>query len=374
MRTHSRKPGTLDDAAVSKSINLTFVKSEGWQFVKKALCIVAVVAGYSFLEVVLLLCAITPGILYTNRLQIAVPAMCFAQFFLIPGLAAVISLISYGTHRWIRRTVIYLVAGIIGTPVLIFAVGAIGASLVWAFGISIALFIPLLLLIVAGFASGLSIAVRRAGIRSVQLESKRWLAERQSGIGPRERKLHNRAIHCSLAIPTLTVLVIFLFLPEIWGVFSHLVQPGMNKLNGYSVPVPLTWIEQIHDNRPEDGESVVRGLAGQGIGLGVRPYLHRDITLSSWLVGTDPYDPSKEYVVPRQIPDEDRVTARHAVTPNLTCIEYCPWYVSAAGCEGYTPTVSIECSGPTRLRANFHGERLHVPAFYKMLNGIVEVK
>jgi len=338
--------------------------------VKKALCIVAVVTGYSFLEAALLLSHILPICNYSNREGIEV----LAQFIFIPGLAAVFSLISYGTHHWIRRTLIYLVAGIIGTPVALFAVGAIVTSLVWALAISIALFIPLLFLIVAGVTWGLSFVVSRAGRWSIQLESKRWLAERQSGIGPRERKLRNRTIRWSLAIPTLTVLVIFLFLPEIWGALTHLAQPGATELSGYRVPVPLTWIVEFHEVLPGNGESRVSGLAGRGIGLGVRPYLHRDLPLSYWHVETEPYSQFKERGDTQWVPEEDRVKARRAETPDLTCIEYCPWFVSAAGCKNYTPTISIECSGPTRLRATFGGERIQVPAFHKMLNGTVQIK
>ena len=83
---------------------------------KKAIPIVAVVAGYCLFEVVLILSIVTPpSSPAPHTLQMIGVS---AQLVLIPGLAAIFSRLIYGRHDWKKRVLMILALGSVGPPVL----------------------------------------------------------------------------------------------------------------------------------------------------------------------------------------------------------------------------------------------------------------
>src|ERR1035437_2606913 len=182
---------------------------------KKPALIIAVVAGYSLLEVMLLLIFLLPeeSLSYQGSRH---AFLALSQFLTIPGMAVLFSLILYGRNHWKRRMAIHFVT-VPGFLMLILLMGLPAALIEWAYnergmdltGSSLfpiaSLLYPVVILVMASVL--IFYITRKAGKRVVVLESSRWLAERQ-------------AIRWSLWIPSLVVLTVFLFLPEVWGLLT----------------------------------------------------------------------------------------------------------------------------------------------------------
>ncbi len=343
--------------------------------VRKALIIIAAVAGYSLLEAGLLLSSIV-----SRPAGYAVPStyqsvVYLGQFLLIPGLAALLSRIMYGPYGWPRRTLMIFLAGSFGVPIVVMVALIVLAIplvlLVWAFGVSHFLFALLLPVIVGGVAFGLLAAVRKTGKWSVKAEAARWLAERQSGVSPRERQWRIRGIRLASCIPSAMVLLAFLFLPEIWGMLSHLSQPQSGNLPGYEVSIPATWIVLRHEHQM-NGRSWVTGLAVRGMVRGVSPYLRGDPPLSSWGVEADSDVESDESMRTRWTPEDSDVISRRVFTigsDQLTCLDYRPSYLHYGDLSAASAAY-VRCADGKRLSASFSGKRSQVAAFYEMLAGI----
>ncbi len=292
------------------------------------------------------------------------------QFLLIPGLAALLSRIMHGRDGWGRRTLTIFALGF-AAPVLVVLILFPIFLLAWVFSISVVLFAVLLPLVVGLIAAALILVIRKTGGWSIHREATRWLAERQWGTDPSERRWRKRGIRWSTWVPCTMVLLVFLFLPEIWGMLSHLSQPRAGSLLGYRVPIPVTWIVLDHGDHPADGGSGVRGLAGRGIGLGVKPYVHADLPLSAWDIRTEP-EPGRHWV-----PKEDDVIGRRVFavgSESVTCVEYWPPYKTRPEHIEDSSFAYIQCLGSSRLSASIVGDRTHVPAFYRMLEGITPAK
>ena len=234
-------------------------RRRGCENLRKPLIIVAIVSGYSLLEIGLLLSSIVShqGYFHPSTYQAVV---YLGQILLIPGLAAVFSRIIYGSHEWIRKTVMMLPGGALLGPAAIIVVFAPAVVLAWAFDVSRMLFDLLLPLTLGGMAVGLFLAVRKSGKWAIRAEAARWLAERQSGVDPCVRRWRSRSICAVLWIPLTMVLVVFLFLPEVWGILSHFTQPRSLILADYRVPIPVTWIVQNYQNEPVNGWSSNRAI------------------------------------------------------------------------------------------------------------------
>jgi len=344
--------------------------------VRKALIIIAAVAGYSLLETGLLLSSIV-----SRPVGYAAPStyqkvVGIAQILLILGLAALFSRIMYGRYDWPRRTLTILLAGSFGVPIAVIAAVIVLfiplALLVWAFDVSRFLFALLLPVVVVGMAFLLVGAVRKSGKWSVKAEAARWLAERQSGVSPRDRKWRIRGIRLASCIPSAMVLLAFLFLPEIWGMLSHLSQPQAGNLPGYQVPIPVTWIVLRHENQT-DGRSWVTGLAGCCMVHNDPLYdAQSDLTFSGWDIETEPYIESDESMRTRWTPEDGDVISRRVFTigtDQLTCLDYRSPYPHY-GDFSEPSAATIRCSNGKRLSATFSGKRTQVAAFYEMLAGI----
>ncbi|MBZ5525353.1 MAG: hypothetical protein LAP21_24260 [Acidobacteriia bacterium] len=347
----------------------------GWQVVKKAITIFAAVTGYCLFEIAFLLsCDLQPYELSAFR-----NVVLLGQFLLIPGCAVLFSRILYGAQGWGWRALTILSVGALGPFILIALLVAAGFGAEWVASISespmiaTALPIAIAVLLMAGIAMGVFLFARRKARRGIELEAARWLAERQPGADPGERRWRNRGIRWASWIPSLTVAVVFLFLPETWGISTHLSQPWAGKLAGYRVSAPLTWITLNHGTGPAEGQSWVRGMVGDGVAFGVKPYLHYySAPFFAWSVSTGPYTSWKQ-PESRYGQMKDEITGRHVIAINnesLTCLEYTP----AGQDRDHEPLVLIRCNGSSRLRSGMLGPGRYAPAFYRMLQGITSIQ
>ncbi len=302
--------------------------------------------------------------------------VAWGQLLLIPGMAALLSRIMYGPCRWVRRAATILLVGSFGVPVVFTLILLPVALLVWASSVGKLVFAVLLPVVVGSIFLCLRFVIRKGAKRSVQLESRRWLAERESGVDPRERKWRSRGIRWASWIPVLIVLLVSLFLPEIWGILSQADSPRPASLLGYSVPIPRTWIVLVRWDEPETGRSWVTGLASRGMAFGVRPYWRGRAPLSSWDIRTMPYLKSEENATDRRSPKDSEIIGRRVLSigsESVTCLDYWPSYRSRPEHVEASPFAYVECSG-NRLVAGFDGERNQVAAFYEMLEGITPAK
>lgn len=346
------------------------------QIVKRALLIVAAVAGYFLLDAVLLLSVIVPrqsGLLTPPPYA---PFVGFSQLVLIPGMAVLFSRIIYGPQKWGRRCLLIFLTGPFVLLAVITPFVVIVILLDWTFIVSKILFAIAMMAIYATVLMGLRWCIRRSRQWSVEAEAARWLAERQSGIVQRDVIWRNRGIRFATCVPALLVLPLFLFLPEVWGMLSHLGATHSGDLAGYRVPIPATWIVLRHDNQSADGWSTVTGLAGRGIGRGIAPYLSRRLPFSSWAIETDSYDPSKGSPAARwRRPSDDEVTSRRSLmigADSIACLDYWPAYLRTGPHQQIQQfddlsVAYIECSNGRRFRAGFFGIRGQVATFYEML-------
>ena len=336
---------------------------------KRALTIVAAVAAYSLLEAALLLSPIVAHPWYPGRYQQTVLA---GQFLLIPGLAVFLSRIVHGPYRWGRRALVIFVAGSVGVPVVITLIFIPVAFLAWTFDVSRLLFAVLAPVVLGGMVVALFVLVRNSGTWTVQADATRWLTERQSATDPREDKWRKRGIRFVLWIPVLTVLPVFLFLPEIWGIYSHLSQPRSGNLAGYRVPIPSSWIVLDRDHQKANGKSWVTGMTGRGIGFGPKPYLQED-WLSSWEIRTEALDQRENSRPDDWMPKDDHVVARRYVTTGaekVTCLQYWPYYPPRPDLGEDSTIVYLKCSGSGRFHASFAGPQNQLAKFYRVLGEI----
>lgn len=229
-----------------------------------AIKIAALVAGYSLFEAAVILM-----LLYPERPEV------FAGWTLvviIPGTAALMSRLAYGPHRCLRRTLM-IIAGFWVIPAPLTLLLLVGAFLAWVFTINTLLFYALLPLVLGAVFLGLFLTIRKLRRRSIQLNAASRLSELQSGTNRGDRKWRSRGLRLASCFPALTVLIVFLWLPELWGTVTHLTQPHAGNLSGYRVPIPVGWI--IFESIPPTsaGESFVAGFHLQGIHFDVKPYL-----------------------------------------------------------------------------------------------------
>lgn len=325
----------------------------------------AVVAAYSLLETVLLLTYLRFDFETEKYKLYAI--FGFSLYCTLPFGAALFSRLLSGRNHWVRRALAIVIMGAIGPPVFL-----------------VLLFLPVLLatsafpdqdgVLLFSFLAGISVVTgtliwifKKTRLRRLQLEAERWLAQRRSGIDPPVRRLHNRSIGWALSIPSLVVLLTFLFFPELWGCVTHLNRRGIGHLIGFEVPVPATWIIVSRYHNAAEGYSTIAGLVGRGMGrggLGIPVPLH----LAYWRVWTEssaPPSPTHGYRLIGQ-----RVFVVGGA--RLTCLEYSAGSDQTA--SFWKAWNDIECSSLDGLNAHFLGDRGNVADFYGMLNQMVQVK
>ena len=247
------------------------------------------------------------------------------------------------------------------------------ALLAWAADVSRLLFDILLPAILVSVVTGLFVAIRRSKKRSLQTEASRWLAERRSGIALRDIKWRRRGIYFASSIPVSMVLLFFLFLPEVWGMLSHLGVPQSGNCSGSQLPIPPSWIVLRHDNQAANGWSISSGLAGRGIWHGWSPYLRGPMPFISWSFGTKSRDEDASMNAQSRTKDDEIIGQRVFTIGlgNVSCVEYKPTYLSSL----YNRWGEhIDCSDSGRFFANYAGPKPQVEKFYEVLGGIIQVK
>lgn len=339
---------------------------------RKILPVIATVAVFSFFEAAFLLFYLVPESEYYSGCRHGL--LAFSQFFLLPGIATLYSRLIYGRQGWGRRALVIFLASTLGAPLLLAALLLPLIFVVWAADLNAALGLAVLPLVIGGLIWVLFFAIRTTGERSVKTEAARWLAEREVGVSPRDRKLRNLGISWSLWIPALTVLAVVLFLPQAWGLLTHLRHPETSRLAGYHVSVPISWIILSTEVDATTGRSIASGIAGRGCSSVRCLWLGGDFSLFYWELETEPYGQFRNQdnrdeagrMSPRK-PIDQRVFQLGDST--LTCLEFA---------SDYSPFRSaasrIECSGFGRLHGSFFGETRYIPAFYQMLGGIAKTE
>lgn len=206
--------------------------------------------------------------------------------------------------------------------------------------------------------------IRRSRQWNTEAEAERWLAERRSH--PSERKWRSRGICFALCIPFTIVLLIFLFMPETWGLVSHIAYPHPGDLPGYRVKIPVTWIVQQRSDS-SDGRSWVMGFFGRGIGSGFNP--SRYDALSSWRFATSSFSGEEASVYDRWTPEEKDII--HDVAIGGEHIQ-CGYYRDRRTVDGQSTSAmaNVFCRGATRFRASFYGPKTLLPDFYRVLGEI----
>lgn len=338
---------------------------------KKALLIIAAVAAYALFEAGLLLSTLQPNFLSDGFFSKFDAAVFFGQIMLIPAFAALFSRLMYGPQRWSWRALKIVVVPIgIFASILVFAGFAL--LLDWIISnfnldanpwISTSLAILFLVGILAAIVLTLFIGFSSSGVKSIALESTRWLSERRSGVSARERKWRNRGIRWALCVPALIVLLIFFFLPESEHVLSTLRHPRAIRVGGYKVRVPANWLVLADWTNDGGRGSGLYGLTGLELGSEFGAFIHGALTLSEWRIeAPSSLNPQSQ----RSWEGETSVGKRtiSLVNGTITCLEYNRPY------HRHLSVIAVRCSGPGGLQASLFGEQRHIPEFYHALEQI----
>ncbi len=340
---------------------------------KKPVGIIAVVAVYSLVQIVLLMSTTVPFDYMFPHYGYTGAVALIELVLLIPGGAALFQYLVYGRRGLGKRVLCIYLVGISGllafvTPVLLvgtpyrFSIALIAMmGLTWAF------------LVMQVFR-----LVRRLLKQAPDIESGRWLEERRMLSGDEIRR-RSRAIRFASWIPVTCVLLLFLFFPEAWGVASQLAH-RRDSAPGYRISIPAHWFveywegakEISHvDPAPPAGEWIAYGIVSMGPARAPRRYWNIDVPVSSWQLSTLPYVGNGEPSYSADPLKDARIQGMRTFligNETLTCTDYRPAFYEQH--FGMGPRVFVYCSGSGRLRASFTGERMHLEEFYGVLQGI----
>lgn len=337
---------------------------------RSALIIVAVVAVSCLLETALLFSALLHPWYGSGNYP---PFVALSQLLLIPAIAALISWAMNGSHRLAVRTVRILLGGVLAVPaavILMLIIFSALWALGWCYEMNRILFVVILAVELCVLVLVSRLFVQISSKWGINAEAERWLFERQTRAALHKRASRNRAVKAAVCIPVLTVLLIFLFLPETLGLVSHVSQPRVAELSGYLLKIPWTWAVNDYRVKLPDGRSWVAGMAGRGIARGTNPW--RWDSMSGWTFGTKSYDGSDEDVTSYALPKKYKVVEQRVFTignEQIVCIDYQPLYDWPTP-DWYQMIAHVSCSGPGRLSASLDGSRTQVRIFYNILTGV----
>jgi hypothetical protein len=348
-------PGTL--FAISGSNNA----------MRKPSLIVAVSAIYCLIHVLLLLgtMARPDWIPENSTFDIYRRTVYCAELLILPGMAVLFSLVSYGCKGWMRRALAIFLFTFIVIPACLFA-AAFLIGVVFPFSISIGVLLVVLSIYIV---VRVSLVVRKTSHWAVEREAARWLEERRTSPSPALKRRRLRAVQVASTMAVGLVLPAYLFFFQIWGVTSQLgrFQPG--ELVGYSIEIPRSWI-MLHTGRAGNGRSWVGGLF-YGDTFVLNP---RVTSLSDWMVNTESAEELNEDSrrLRRWIPPDKFMVHQEEITigdETLACKEYRlrPYY-------GGLPDTEIFCTGSKALAASFVGWQSQTSKFYAFLRKIRHVK
>lgn len=337
---------------------------------KKIALIVAVVISYSLLETGLLLVILIASGYGSWRLYQGV--VFWGQLALIPGSAAIMLRIMNGPHRTPWRALRILVLGIIGVPALVLLILSAFVLIDWLTSITLArgslVFLSFLLAIsAAALVAGITLLVRSMTRRTVEEEALRWQRAKELCHTKAERHRQIRYVRLVSWIPTSTVLFVFLFIPEIWGLLTYLGQPRRDLIQNYHVPIPATWIVLGHEDMQTNGTSWSTGLIGRGIALAPKAYMHPTLPFAEWTIG------SKQLMASTPVPAPGYGTKARQIflvgSDPLACVQLQLTLPN----RRRESAILIECSSPSGLYANLIGDRNQAEAFYRVLGGITHL-
>jgi hypothetical protein len=368
-------------------LKLQVNQSSRKRLVKRPVGIVAVVAVYTVVQIVVMMsttCPVLWQIMHPNYRE----AVWIAELALIPALAAFFSFLIYGRGGLGKRALrIYLVCASAAPIVLIPFFIAVGTMMLLDSGVNSrgptkaegAIMFVLVLIMWALIGVVIFRLARRIRNQTVELEEERWLKERNT-LTAAEIRRRNRAIRIALWIPSACVLLVFLLFPEMWGLSSRVAGPRVD-VPGYRVSLPVTWFvsysevpdigRQIPsiDRGSELGSSWIEGFMVRGVTRAPASFFRdAQVSMSSWEIGSVAYG---KRVRQRPPADFHILSQRQFSTgkETLTCYDY-RLFRNEQRFGSDDPTVHIDCYGTGRLYASFFGERTQVDEFYHMLQGI----
>jgi hypothetical protein len=269
--------------------------------------------------------------------------------------------------------VILLVAPL-GLCIFITPFFVIALWLDWTFIVSKILFAAAMSAVFGAMVIGFRWCLRRLRSWSAESEAERWMVERQESNASYQHRWRNRGVRVASLVPATAVLLVFFFLPEVWGVLSHLKYRGLGNLSGYRVKIPEAWIVSYKEDARADGSSWVNGFTGRGIGRGGNPF--RSDALSYWRVGTSSFNRSESTAFDRWPPPADAIINRREfalANERIECTDY--WSRERWGLtQSEAATVAqVSCDSTGRFRASFYGNRRQLAEFYGMLGQVKQV-
>ncbi len=324
----------------------------------KPLTILTVFASVSIFETALLLAFAVPNTDSSSGVLNFPHACTFVSAFLvIPAIGGLVSVLMHGPQRWVRRTIL-----IMAVPLAI-AAGLIGlAALASQFDdpvpamIFLAVFVSATLVLVATVWK----RTRRTGF---ELDLERWHDQRRRGIRVEQARRVNRAIRAALWFPCLTVLLVFLFLPEALGLASHLIYLDARRIGDYLVPLPTTSVIV----GGSDDRKALYVLLGTGFARSLRAGedFPLDFAISSWSFRMDASPIAQGHLDSHS---DSRAIMIHDV--DMTCLTYRP--------QNLYPKrrtwVFIDCRAPDGFAAQMDGDEEHLQKFYSVLSKITKVR
>ena len=203
---------------------------------------------------------------------------------------------------------------------------------------------------------------RLVGKRAVRIAADRWLAER-SKLTPEQRSRKRQIKQTLVWAPTLLVTVAFLFLPETFGIATHLLSPPL-KQAPYEVHVPLTWM--VFDASDAGWYSTEAFQCEGLLPSGFRRYWRLAPRVSGMNFWTA-RDPAESF-------PERRVSAAIAFhtfligSESISCREYAHEYLYIH--EG-KDLRAVDCrNADGAFSASFYGDKNSLPEFYRTLENV----
>ncbi len=267
---------------------------------------------------------------------------------------------------WLRRLLIALLTAaaiVLGVLLQLILVVLVCSVLPPQFAVPIVFISPFLIGVGSYF-----IFQRVMRRRVIRREVERWLAQR-SRQGP--KRTHLRFVRRMLLwVPAATAFVIFLFLPEMFGIGTHVLYPGPAKLHGYEVRLPLTWIAFGYSGSGDTASSYLYSLEVQGpLRSGLRRYWHGVPRASDMSFRTTR---ARERALPEDLRGETlSVRTLQFGAESVRCREYIQVFLNFTEDKD---TRAVDCrNASSSFSASFYGDKGSVPEFYRTLQNIRRV-
>lgn len=224
---------------------------------------------------------------------------------------------------------------------------------------------PILLTAPVGIGIGSYFIFQRfIGNRTIRLEAERWLA-RRSRRSPQQRARLHRGKQIGVWIPTLVVAIAFLFLPELFGVATHVLPAKPAVLNGYLIHRPITWMvfdAVIPSNKELQNAAAFEFKGPLRSGFSGFLGLYPQASAMSFSFPRDSEGPFRE--------GGEALAIRTFQIGNESVI--CREYVRVSSHITEDPNnQAVDCRSATgRFFASFYGNRSSVSEFYETLRNI----